>query len=442
MSFSRYPKYKDSGVKLLGQVPEQWQSKRFKRIFRERDERSANGDEMLLSVSAYTGVSPRTEIIDDGDYLSRADSLEGYKVCYKNDLVVNIMLAWNRGLAFTDYHGIVSPAYCVYSIVDGSDPTFLNYLVRSDEYTLYFKAHSSGVIDSRLRIYPESFGALFCALPPIAEQKLIADFLDGETSRIDSLVAEQHRLIELLKEKRHAFISHAVTKGLNPKASMKASGIDWLGEIASGWQERRLKAVSTFITSGPHGWSERIGEEGRLFVQSGDLNDRLEIDFAAAKRVKVEENAETTRTRMRDGDVLICITGAKTGNVAVCSSIPEPAYINQHLCLVRPNLEILPSFLGALLKSRVGQTHFELSQYGLKQGLSLDDVKGAPVVLPSIDEQEAILSLLRSETDKLDALTIEAHRAVQLLEERRSTLISAAVTGQIDVRYARTLDAA
>jgi type I restriction enzyme S subunit len=237
MSFPRYPSYKDSGVELLGDVPAHWQLKRFKHVFKEREERSVSGEELLLSVSAYTGVSPRSEVIDEGDHLSRADSFEGYKLCYKDDLVVNIMLAWNRGLAFTAHQGIVSPAYCVYFVIDGSDPRFLNYLVRSNEYTLYFKAFSSGVIDSRLRIYPETFGRLFCGIPPLAEQTAIAEFLDRETGKIDELVVEQRRLMELLKEKRQAVISHAVTRGLNPAAPLKPSGIEWLGDVPEHWDE-------------------------------------------------------------------------------------------------------------------------------------------------------------------------------------------------------------
>jgi type I restriction enzyme S subunit len=243
--------------------------------------------------------------------------------------------------------------------------------------------------------------------------------------------------MELLKEKRQAVISHAVTRGLNPAAPLKPSGIEWLGDVPAHWTVRRVKSVSTFITSGPRGWSERVGEIGPLFVQSGDLNDSLQVEFATAKRVQIEDDAEATRTRLRDGDVVVCITGAKTGNVAVCASVPELAYVNQHLCLVRPSAEVLPLFLGVVLKSRAGQTYFELSQYGLKQGLSLEDVKEAPVFLPLITEQKAITGFVESESAKFDTLTAEAQRAIDLLQERRTALISAAVTGQIDVRHVR-----
>ena len=150
--------------------------------------------------------------------------------------------------------------------------------------------------------------------------------------------------------------------------------------------------------------------------------------------MQVERDAEADRTRLLDGDVVVCITGAKTGNVAVCLSVPEPTYVNQHLCLVRPSCEVLPNFLGLVLKSRVGQTHFELSQYGLKQGLSLEDVKAALVCLPPIAEQKSVVAFIEVETAKLDTLTVEAERAINLLQERRSALISATVTGKIDVR--------
>jgi type I restriction enzyme, S subunit len=165
--------------------------------------------------------------------------------------------------------------------------------------------------------------------PSPTEQTQIAAFLDRETAKIDDLVAQQRRLMELLKEKRQAVISHAVTQGLNPQAPMKPSGIEWLGDVPEHWEVRRVKSVSTFTTSGPRGWSDRVGDEGALFIQSGDLNQSLGVVFSGAKRVSVADDAEAARTILRDGDVVVCITGAKTGNVAVCSRVPEDAYVNR-----------------------------------------------------------------------------------------------------------------
>src|SRR5690606_7346386 len=120
--FPKYPAYKDSGVEWLGEAPSHWLLKRFKQVFSERGERSLDGSEELMSVSAYFGVKPRAETLDEGDHLSRAESLEGYKICRVNDLVMNIMLAWNRGLGFAWQDGIVSPAYSVFHVIDGSIP--------------------------------------------------------------------------------------------------------------------------------------------------------------------------------------------------------------------------------------------------------------------------------------------------------------------------------
>lgn len=270
--------------------------------------------------------------------------------------------------------------------------------------------------------------------PPEAEQTAIAAFLDHETAKIDALIAEQEKLIALLAEKRQATISHAVTRGLDPDAPMKDSGVAWLGEVPAHWCLLRIKAVSQFTTSGPRGWSDRITEDGNLFIQSGDLNDSLGIDFESAKRVTVGDDAEAVRTHLKNNDVVVCITGAKTGNVAVCKGLREAAYVNQHLCLVRPTDVLQADFLATALKSTIGQTQFELSQYGLKQGLSLENVRELLVPVPPRQEQVAIMEFLESETSKFTSLASAASEGVGLLKERRSALIAAAVTGQIDVR--------
>lgn len=346
------------------------------------------------------------------------------------------MLAWNRGLGFSWQHGIVSPAYSVFHVTDGSYPKFLDYLVRSDEYIRYFKTHSAGIMDSRLRLYPESFGRLFSVIPPACEQTQIARFLDHETARIDALIEEQQRLIELLKEKRQAVISHAVTKGLDPTVPMKDSGVEWLGEVPAHWVVSRVKNVVSFITSGSRGWSDYIDESGEdIFLQSGDMDNRLNVLFDKAKRITTPEGAEGVRTRVREGDVFVCITGANTGRVAVVKELPGISYVNQHLGLLRPQVFSCDSrYLGYALSSTNCQTYFSVEQYGLKEGLSLTDLAEAPIMVPTIAEQVALVNSIEEQLSNLDRLSVDAERAVELLTERRSALISAAVTGKIDVR--------
>lgn len=189
-----------------------------------------------------------------------------------------------------------------------------------------------------------------------------------------------------------------------------------------------------FITSGPRGWSESITEEGALFFQSGDIGDDLSVDSKNAKRVSIKHGVEAQRSETSNGDVVVCITGAKTGNVGVVSDCSERAYINQHLGLIRPTKAVRSDFLGFSLKSDAGQKFLEASQYGLKQGLSLDDIKSVPVAIPPLEEQDSILIYIQSALDRIANLSAEAQRAIGLLRERRAALISAAVTGKIDVR--------
>ncbi|NHZ47482.1 restriction endonuclease subunit S [Nitratidesulfovibrio liaohensis] len=442
MSFPTYPDYKDSGVEWLGKVPSHWNIKRFKYIFEERNERSQHGDETLLSVSAYTGVRPRSEIRSDDEHLSRAESLEGYKICYREDLVMNIMLAWNRGLGFTNFNGIVSPAYCVFRHVGECSVRFLDYLVRSDDYIGYFKCFSRGVINSRLRLYPEDFGGLFAALPDREEQSLIAAFLDHETAKIDALIAEQETLIELLKEKRQAVISHAVTKGLDPTVPIKDSGVEWLGDVPEHWLVLQLGRVCNNISDGPH-FSPNYVDDGVLFISARNIK----VDgwsFDDAKYISEEDYRDfCKRITPEYGDVLY--TKGGTTGVARVVDFEETFQVWVHVAVLKISTNISnPYFLAYALNSSGCYEQSQLHTRGAtNKDLGLTRMIKIWLALPPMNEQDAIITYLNGETTKIDTLIAEAQRTTELLHERRSALISAAVTGRIDVRgYAPQPEAA
>ena len=164
----------------------------------------------MLSVSEYYGVARRIDKMEDGEYESRANSLIGYKVCKKNDLVINIMLAWKRGLGFSNFDGIVSPAYAVYrgkNIV----PHYFHYLMRTDMYVTEYKRNSKGIIDSRLRMYTDRFNNIMSIFPPIPEQQTIADYLDEKCAAIDAMIAEKEALIADLEAYKKSLIYETVT---------------------------------------------------------------------------------------------------------------------------------------------------------------------------------------------------------------------------------------
>jgi len=427
MSFPRYPAYKPSGVEWLGEVPEHWASRRLGFFFAERREKVSDKDFQALSVTK-DGIVPQL------DTAAKTDDGDNRKCVRTGDFVINSRSDRKGSSGLSRLDGSVSLICTVLRPQESVQGGFIHHLLRSVSFQEEFYRFGKGIVADLWSTNYSAMSGITLAMPPLEEQESIATFLDHETAKIDALIAEQQRLIELLQEKRQAVISHAVTNGLNPVAPMKDSGVEWLGKVPEHWEVCRVKAVSVFTTSGPRGWSERVGDVGALFVQSGDLTDVMGVDFANCKRVQVGDDAEAARTKLLDGDLVVCITGAKTGNVAVCESVPESSYVNQHLCLIRPGEGVHPHFLAALLKSGCGQTYFSLAQYGLKQGLSLDDVREAPFALPPLDEQDRICQWLRGVSSRYLPLEAESQRTISLLQERRSALISAAVTGQIDVR--------
>lgn len=439
MSFPRYSAYKDSGFHWLGWVPTHWTATRLKFVLRGI---GGGGTPDTDHSAFWADEGSGTPWVAIGDLSGCQRILSTAKTLTSAGLESKKLTIWPPGtLLFSMYASLGHIATLMVPAATNQAILALlpakgveqRYLSRWLEFLRpRLREHASSNTQDNLNA--EKVKNLLALCPPLHEQAAIATFLDRETAKIDALIAEQEKLIALLAEKRQATISHAVTRGLNPDAPMKDSGVAWLGEVPRHWKMQRLKTLCCFTTSGPRGWSERITEEGSIFVQSGDLNESLGVDFHTAKRVKTEDDAEAARTVMQDGDVVVCITGAKTGNVAVCTSVPETAYINQHLCLIRPKNGTNSLFLGFSLKSGVGQTQFELSQYGLKQGLSLENVREVIVPTPPHLEQEHIANFLEIKATHFDALTSEAKYAIALLKERRNVLITAAITGQIDVR--------
>lgn len=246
--------------------------------------------------------------------------------------------------------------------------------------------------------------------PPLSEQIQIATFLDRETAKIDELVAEQRRLMALLKEKRQAVISHAVTRGLNPKAPMKRSGVEWLGEVPAHWQVCSLRRIVS-MQSGESITGETIHESGDFPVFGGNGLRGYTADFT------------------HDGHyALIGRQGALCGNVNYASG---KFWASEHAVVVTPVKQTEVIWLGELLRA------MNLNQYSVaaaQPGLSVDLVGRIGICVPPLPEQTQITAFLDRETAQIDGLISAAEHAIDLLAERRTALISAAVTGQIDVR--------
>ncbi len=428
--YKAYPEYKDSGIEWLESLPIHWKGTRLKLETFINMGQSPSSDDCNIEGVGLPFLQGNAEF-GKINPIAKQYCQVPKKIANAGELLFSVR-APVGAINFADKKYGIGRGLCSIAASIKTISSFLWWLLPTYKYQLDAVATGS----TFEAVSAEQLGNLCFALPSLSEQVQIAAFLDHETAKIDNLIEKQQQLIELLKEKRQAVISHAVTKGLNPDVPMKDSGVEWLGEVPAHWDSVRVKQVSSFITSGPRGWSDYITDDGdEIFLQSGDLNNELGLNLDKAKRVSPPKNAEGVRTRLMNGDVVICITGANTGRVAIVSKLSQKTYINQHLSLIRPETpKINSSFLGYCLTSSNGRSYFEVAQYGLKEGLNLSNIAEAPLALPPFHEQDAIVKYLKCVQNNYDYLSCLSANQVGLLQERRTALISAAVTGKIDVR--------
>jgi type I restriction enzyme S subunit len=288
---------------------------------------------------------------------------------------------------------------------------------------------------------PDEFVREFkIGIPPVKEQEYIATFLDRETTKIDALIAEQEKLIALLKEKRQAVISHAVTKGLDPSVKMKDSGIEWLGEVPGHWDNVALKRISPSLTVGivvnP---SNYVAEEGLPFIYGGDIREG-KIAFETARCISQEDSLRNEKTRLMAGDLLTVRVGYP-GITAVVPSECEGGNCASVMHVRRGNFD--SRWLCYVMNSRIVRFQVEVVQYGAAQEqFNISHAIEFRVPRPPANEQREIADFLDNQSDQFDELIAETLQGISLLRERRSALISAAVTGKIDVRQYASTEAA
>lgn len=437
MTLPRYPEYKDSGVEWLGEVPENWTTKRFRYVFqesREKIERDVVGP--MLSVSGYRGIEVKE--YDDENRRRSDDDLIGYRIVRVGQLVVNTMWLNYAGLGVSAHEGHVSPAYRCYDISEVLHKGFAHHLMRSGIYVLAYTRLLTGVRPNSLQMSRNDLMEFPVLLPPLSDQAVIADFLNQETTKIDALVSEQQRLMGLLKEKRQAVISHAVTRGLNPDAPMKPSGIEWLGDVPAHWEEYPLKALfsikhgyafdgAAFSDSGEH-----VLMTPGHFHEKGGFRRRDSEKFYVGDDIPLE-------FILQSGQMLVAMTEQAPGLLGSALFVPDGAsYLhNQRLGLVRGlRSEVLSErFLFHLLNSPRLRGTISVSSTGAKvKHTSPSRILSIQVILPPLSEQLRIAAFLDRKTLDFDELEAAAQKSIALLQERRTALISAAVTGQIDVR--------
>jgi type I restriction enzyme, S subunit len=443
MSLPRYAEYKDSGVTWLGDIPTRWEVKRIKHTTYLKGRvgwKGLTSDEYLESGYAYlvTGTDFSKKFINwrechcveqaryeddpfiqlrDGDLLITKDGTIG-------------KLALVSGL---DRPACLNSGIFLIRPTSGYVTEYMYWVLQSKAFNVFCDLSSLGSTIQHL--YQNVFEDFAFPVPSLPEQRSIAAFLDRETAKIDALIAEQEKLITLLAEKRQATISHVVTRGLNPDAPMKDSSVAWLGAVPAHWNVRPLKYVgrvgngSTPNRDNPHYWTE----EGFPWLNSSVVNQDEVTE--AQQFVTQQALDECHLPVIQPPAILVGITGqGKTRGMA--TKLMFVATVNQHLAYIKPSeQQVSVDFLLLVLEAAYEHLRTDSEGAGSTKGaITCDQLERWSIPVPSIEEQLCITGFLATEGGKLDRLRVEAERAIALLKERRSALIAAAVTGQVDVR--------
>ena len=432
-----YPAYRESELRWLERIPSHWEESRAKCLFMEIDERSSAGKEDLLSVSHIRGVTKRSET---NATMFLAKSNKGHKVCRPGDLVINTMWAWMGALGVSPHTGLVSPSYGTYRQL-GRNALLTGYahqLLRTPQYVSEYVSRSTGIHSSRLRLYPEQFLRIPVLCPPNEEQAAIMRFLNHATRRIADGILAKKKLIALLNEQKQGVIQQAVTRSLVPNGSLKPSGLSWLGDIPAHWELRRLKTLTSFVTSGSRGWARYYSDAGPTFLRIGNISTTsVDLKLNRVVHVAPPADAEGERTRVVQDDILLSIT-AQMGAVGIVPPHIGEAYVNQHTALVRLKVATsYPRWVAYCLLSQVGKSQCQLrTNGGTKVGLTLDDVRTLLVLSPPEVEQREIVADIDRRTLGLDSAIEAAEREIGLLREYRTRVVADVATGQLDVREA------
>jgi type I restriction enzyme S subunit len=422
MSFPRYPKYKDSGVEWLGEVPEHWEVSKLRRLF-EIQKRIAGV--LGYDVFSITQNGIRVKDIESNEGQQAMDYSK-YQLVHAGDFAMNPMDLITGGADIAKYTGVTSPDYRVCTLKQASEHSdrFLLYLFQNAYRRRLFYPFGQGSSQlGRWRLPRQQFNSFSFPLPPKSEQHAIAAFLDRETAKIDALIAEQQRLIELLQEKRQAVISHAVTKGLNPDAPMKDSGIEWLGEVPAHWN---IMPVWLLFELG----------RGRV-ISHNEIADNPGPYPVYSSQTQNDGAMGQIGTFDYDGDYLTWTTdGAHAGTVFQrrgrfnCTNVCGTLKARSNMVSLDYACRAIQSATGYFVR------------HDINPKLMNNVMSGIRIPVPPDEEQAGIVSRVAELVETAERLSAEMGKAIFLLQERRSALISAAVTGQIDVRSLAPKEAA
>lgn len=426
-----YPRYNQSSARWYSSFPETWSEVKAKRLFSNERERASSEDEQLAASQKY-GVIPQALMMaqNNAKVMLALKGTDNFKQVKENDFVISLR-SFEGGIEHSKYNGCISPAYTVLRLRhESSHPNYFRYALKCSPFIQALNSTSEGIRDGKTITYDE-FGELLVVLPSQTEQNAIATFLDRETLRIDSLIEEKQTFIKLLKEKRQALISHVVTKGLNPNVEMQDSGIEWIGQVPKHWEMIKFSHFVS-IRNGQvdptiEPWSNRI------------LIAPNHIESGSGKIIKketaAEQGADSGKYLCKKGEVIYSKIRPALAKACICEE--DEAICSADMYPISCDSRMKNEYLLWLILSS------EFTRYAILESeriampkINRDSLGKIKFPVPPITEQNAALNYIKTNTEKIERLIEHTNTSIELLQEHRISLISAAVTGKIDVREA------
>lgn len=425
--YRAYPAYKDSGVEWIGQVPEHWEVKPICRVTSVNDDvlPDSTTDDTPIRYVDISSVGYMEGIKQASDMCFADAPSRARRKASSGDVIISTVRTYLKAVAaVTDEY-----ADCVFSTgfavlrARHLDRSFLKWMVLNELLIQAIEAHSEGL--SYPAINASALVKLKSVIPPPEEQASIAATLDRETSRIDALVEKKTRFIELLKEKRQALITHAVTKGLDPNAKMKDSGIEWIGKVPEHWEVKPFFALVTELNRKNVG----LVETNILSLSYGNIIQKPET-----RNMGLTPESYETYQIVESGEIVFRFTDLQNDKRSLRSAqVTQRGIITSAYMAVKPQ-SIDSTYFAWLMRSYDLCKVFYAMGGGLRQSLKFEDVRRLPVLIPPVDEQSAITNTINAGTARIDAIVEKTEQSITLLKERRAAFITAAVTGQIDLR--------
>jgi len=421
---------RDEVARWLPAVPRE-QLRRAKFALVEVDSRLGSDTDLLLSLSKERGVVPRAEF---GDPAGRADSLSDYKVVKPGQIVMNKMQAWNGVFGLSDLSGVVSPDYSVFAVLDGWDPRYVTYLLRSDFYTTQFGWRSRGMGTAFLRLHPANLLDTPLVAPSHEDQSRIADYLDTETARIDALTSRYLELVDRMVEQRGAITVAGVGGG--PLAvPRRASSLAWLSEVPAHWDEVRLSLLAR-LGSGhtpsrehPEWWIDCTIP----WITTGEVwqirDDRIEYLIDTREMISQIGLANSSAELHPAGTVVL----SRTASAGFSAIMATDMATSQDYVTWTGGPRLRPRFLLLCLRAMRQDLLGRLAMGSTHQTIYVPDIQSIRIPLPPLEEQDQLVEWVWQRLRRIDAATDAIRSQIELLLERRQALITAAVTGQLDI---------